>query len=70
MIEAGDIVQITNGSHHWFPCLVIVREVKSFGCQGYVTIPRNDGEKCGNAYILLKKEDYESVGARAVLVVA
>jgi hypothetical protein len=67
-IKAGDIVQITNEEHHWYPCLIIVSEPKSFGCQGYTTIPKNDEEPSGNAYIRLEHSDYEPVG-RALVVV-
>jgi hypothetical protein len=56
-VKENDIVQITNTEHEWFPCLVTVSEVKSFGVQGYVTIPMQ-----GDAYIRLVKEDYVKVG--------
>lgn len=61
-IKKGDIVQITNESHDWYPCLIIVDEITSFGIQGYITIPTNDTESNGNAFIRLKKDDYEMVG--------
>lgn len=66
-LETGDVIQITNAQHHWFPCLVIVSEVKSFGCQGYAMIPKNDGTPTRNAYIRLIKADYERIG-KAVVV--
>jgi len=67
-LEVGDIVQITDEKHHWFPCLIIVSEPKGFGCQGYITIPSNDREEPnGNAYIRLKHEEFELIGAKAVL---
>lgn len=59
--KKGDIVQITNIEHTWFPCLIIVDDIKSFGIQGYAICP---GE--GEAYIRLKKEDYSKVG-KAIL---
>ncbi len=61
-VEAGEIVQITNEEHRWYPCLVVVSEPKSFGCQGYVTIPKNDDQPNDNAYIRLEHSDYETVG--------
>lgn len=60
-LEEGVIVQIVNEEHHWFPALIIVDEVKSFGLQGYCIIPSNDGNT-RNAYIRLKKGDFEIVG--------
>ena len=69
MIEANDIVQITNPSHHWYPCLIVVSEVKSWGVQGYTVMPTNDDQPNGQAYIRLKSSDYERVG-RAVVVSA
>lgn len=56
MVEVNDIVQI-KPEHEWGGCLLIVTEVKSFGCQGYVEIPKQ-----GAAYIRLNKEDYVKVG--------
>lgn len=65
--EEGDIVQITDESHSWFPCLIIVTEQKSWGVQGYMSIPTNDAEPNGNAFIRLKHEQVEKVG-KAVFV--
>jgi hypothetical protein len=43
-MKHGDIVQIVDTTHPWFPCLLIVDEVKAWGVQGYVMIPKtNDG---------------------------
>ena len=64
--EIGSVVQITNSKHKWFPALVIVTELKSFGIQGYCTIPSNDGNG-GNAFIRLNHSDIELVG-KAVII--
>lgn len=32
-IKQGSVVQITDGNHAWFPSLLIVSEVKSWGVQ-------------------------------------
>jgi len=61
-IEKGSVVQVTNVDHTWFPCLIVVDEVKSFGIQGYITLPEK-----GNAYIRLKKKDYEYVGEAHII---
>ena len=36
MIEPGDIIQITDDANPWFPCLLVVSEVKSWGVQACV----------------------------------
>ncbi len=66
----GDIVQITDASHGWYPALVVVDEVKSFGCQAYmIHIKSNDpSSKNGTAYIRLNRNQYERVG-RAVIAI-
>ena len=60
--EINRIVQVTNPKHDWFPCLVIVTELKSFGIMGYTSVPRG-----GDAFIRIKKEDYEVVGKAAMI---
>ena len=62
-METGDIVQVTNRNHRWFPSLVIVTEVHSWGIQGYSTVPTFEGQ----AFIRLEAGSYEKVG-RAVVV--
>lgn len=67
-VNAGDIVQVTNDSHHWFGCLIVVTEPRGWGVIGYITIPNNEREKPnGDAFIRLNNEDFEIVG-HAVLV--
>lgn len=61
-MQKGTIVQITNPDHHWYPCLVIVSEVKSWGIQGYISIPSDNRGNVGNAYIRLSTEQFEVVG--------
>ena len=72
-INKGDIVQITDENHHWFPALIVVSEVKGFGCQGYAMVPDESAEQGNNlggrAYIRLNENTYEKVG-HAVLVSA
>ena len=66
-LKSGDIVQITNQDHHWFGCLIVVSEPKSFGCQGYISIPKDNVGNVADAYIRLNHADLEVVG-HAVLV--
>jgi hypothetical protein len=65
-----DIVQITDTALHWYPCLVVVSELKAFGVQGFVFIPHNDGAATGKAYIRLERGSYEPVGARTIITTA
>lgn len=68
-LEKGTIVQITNIEHHWFPCLIIIDEVKNWGIQGYITIPNNNKEeKNGNAFIRLNNEEFEIVGKANMVI--
>lgn len=67
-MEADDIVQITDENHHWFPCLIIVSEVKHWGIQGYMTIPKDNMGDRGNAYIRLVEGTYEKVGHANIVV--
>jgi hypothetical protein len=64
----GDIVQITNPDHQWFPCLIVISEPKSFGAQGFAFMPANDGSGTGEAYIRLRFEDFEPLGANAIIL--
>lgn len=67
-MQTGDIVQIVDPDHHWYPCLVIVSEVKSWGIQGYLTIPQDNQGNVGNAYIRLSNEVIEVVGHANLIV--
>lgn len=61
-LQRGDIVQITDEGHHWWGALIVVDEVKSFGCQGFAPVPLNDGTMGGQAYIRLKRNEFQPVG--------
>jgi len=56
-LKKGDIIQITNDDDKWFPCLLIVDEVKNWGVQGYISIPLQ-----GAAYYRIKHEGFKKVG--------
>ena len=47
---------------HWFRCLVVVDEVKSWGIQGYTTMPSPSGAPPGDAYIRLTWDEIEKTG--------
>lgn len=61
--RVGAIIQITNPEHEWYPALLVVSELKSFGCQAYIKIPMEDGL----AYLRLKTSDYEVVGKARIV---
>lgn len=63
-VRVNDIVQVTNQENDWFPCLVVVSEIKAWGIQGYTSVPCQ-----GDAYIRLQAADYEKVGT-AIMVSA
>ena len=45
-IERGNIVQITDEAHAWYPALLIVGERKPWGVQAVTIVPEsNDGSK-------------------------
>jgi len=66
-MREGDIVQITDDTHHWFPALIIVTDLKGWGVMGYTLVVTNDESPNGQAYIRIKNEQYEPVG-RALVV--
>lgn len=68
MFEKGDIVQIIDKEHGWYPSLLIVDEPKSWGIQGYTLIPKsNDGsEPVATAYNRLLNEQIEKVGVASI----
>jgi hypothetical protein len=68
-LEVGDVVQIVDEADAWFPCLVIVTEVKETRLMGCVLVPEsNDGsKKAGQAYRFFRPETVERVGAAIVV---
>jgi hypothetical protein len=64
-IEENDIVQITDEAHHWFPSLIVVSELKSWGIRGFAFIPSQDGT--GRAYTQLEKGKFEKVGSAVIV---
>lgn len=58
IVKVNSVVQVNeNGPEGWVGCLVQVSEVKSFGVQGWVQIPKG-----GSAYIRLPHEQYDYIG--------
>ena len=64
----GDIIQIIDEAHAWFPCLAIVTEPKSFGCQACVLAPRsNDENNVAQAYFRPRFGQFVVVGQAMVV---
>jgi hypothetical protein len=59
----GELVQVTDEVPHWFRCIVTVDEIKSWGIQGFVTIPAARDQRPGDAYIRLKWSEFICLGA-------
>lgn len=55
-----EIVQANQRVPHWFRCLVVVDEIRSWGVQGYTTIPDRGGT--GDAYIRLTWDEIDKTG--------
>lgn len=68
-LQKGDIVQIVDKSNKWFPCLMIVSEIRAGGVQGYTYIPAgctNAPADCA-AYYGIANGKYEKVGTAAFI---
>ena len=63
----GDIVQIVDKSDAWYPCLLIVSEVKDWGVLACTLIPRSNSENdIGHAYRRLNYDKITRVGFAAI----
>ena len=66
-MKKGDIVQITDEKHPWFPCLLIVDEVKPWGVQAACLIPNsNKNNDIGRAFNRLKTARFKVVGKAVI----
>ena len=66
-MKKNDIVQITDEKHPWFPCLLIVDEVKPWGVQAACLIPNSNKQNdVRRAFNRLKTEQVEVVGRAAI----
>jgi hypothetical protein len=66
-MEENDIIQIAP-PHKWGGCLAVIDEVRSWGVQAYVSIPSNDGQPPGRAFIRLQTGEFEAIGAKPPFV--
>lgn len=68
----GDIVQITDETHPWYGCLLVVTEPKHFGCQGFVAIPQSndpDGPGPAQAFLRPRHAQITKVGRVALTLI-
>lgn len=62
-INRGGIIQANENAGEWCGCVLIVDEVKDWGVQAFMHIPMR-----GDAYIRLKYDQFDDLGAVAVLM--
>ena len=68
-LQPGAVVQIEDGAHPWYACLLIVTEVKAWGVQACCLIPQsNDGQQAvAQAYNRLPWAQIEYVGEAGLM---
>lgn len=66
LLNAGDIVQITNADISHYPCLVIVASIHTWGVNGYIVVPMKNTVTPRRIPVPGLHGDYERVG-RAVV---
>jgi hypothetical protein len=69
-VAKNDIIQVNQSVPHWFRCLLVVDEVRSWGVQAYCAIPAAHGATPGDAYIRLTWDQFDLVGGRNIWQVA
>ncbi len=70
-VSEGDLVQVNeDGPAHWFRCILVVDEVKSWGVQAYAIIPNRAGVPSGDAYMRLSWNEFDVLGVKSKFVVA
>lgn len=62
-LKRGSIIQANENAKGWCGCVLIVDEVKPWGVQAFIHIPMH-----GDAYIRLTTEQFDVLGAEAVLM--
>lgn len=70
-LQVDDVVQIdpvTQADGFFAGCFMTVTEVRPWGAQGYVLMPRSRGEQPGAAYVRVKHEHMVRVGRAQWLV--
>lgn len=64
-LKPGDVVQLNEQNEPcWIGCFLMVTEPKSFGCQGFVSIPREKTKPPGMAFLRPTWKQIERVDFR------
>ena len=70
-MEEHDIVQIVDEKHPWYPSLLIVSEVKSWGVMAYCLMPQSNAvNQTVQAFIRVKNNEVQKVGEAVVVKAA
>lgn len=65
VIKRGDVIQIINQDHEWYPCFLMVNEVNARTVLAFLLFPSDDGVK--QAYMPLAFEEFEKIGTASVI---
>lgn len=60
-MDKNDVIQITDENHKWYPAILIVTEVKSWGVQAGMFVPPDK-----ETYIRLDNGTFEKIGSAIV----
>lgn len=66
----GDLIQITNPEHTWYPAVLVVDEATSWGVRAYAIVPKgnNTPQSTVRAFNRLETADFATVGRAEVMV--
>jgi hypothetical protein len=69
-LAANDLIQVNeDGPPHWFRCILVIDEVKSWGVQAFCTIPGSrDRGTSGDAYMRLSFGEFDRLGVKSKFV--
>lgn len=66
VIHPGDLIQITDPNHKWFPTVVVADQIKAWGVQAFAYWPSNT-DKPSKAHIRLQAGQYEYCGTCVII---
>ena len=65
--EPGDVIQVTDESHPWYLAILVIEDLKSYGCKAYQHVPHRDPRKpCFRRPIFLNAPAYEVIGKAVI----
>ena len=65
-MDKGSIIQIIDEKHPWYPCVLVVDEVKSWGIVAYISMPLEKGN-VGEAFNRIEEGKYEYCGEASIV---